>query len=528
MANQVIIQESPFTPKRAFLTISVTRMLEIPLLVLLVGLGFGLRMLQLTSPPLDFHPTRQLRAGIIARGMYYSTLANVDPQKREIALQTWASMEKYEPPILERMVAFTYQILGGEHLWVARVYSSLFWIIGGLALYALARRTISPGGALFSLGFYLILPWGVIASRSFQPDPWMVMWVLLSAYALYRWVEGKLSSWLWMALAGLFSGLAILIKAYAIFPVAGMAGFLLLSLVFDQGSPFKNAVQVIKTKQVWIYAVLAGSLPAVYYIGLGDRSTSFASFWILSFSGLLLERKFYIQWLALIHGMMDVMLFFAAMLGALLFHGRGRAVALGLWLGYFLIGITFPFQIYTHDYYSLLLVPVVAYSLAPIGEAILARLAKQSLFWKTAFLVVLLAITGYYGWVARSQVVLTAHYNKEPIPWQKMGQELPRDGDIIGLTHDYGNRLKYYGWRTIKQLWPAQGDLELSAAAGADRIGDFAPYFEQQTAGMSYFLVTLFGDLDAQPQLKAMLYDHYPIYQQGDGYVLFDLRHPKP
>jgi hypothetical protein len=80
----------------------------------------------------------------------------------------------------------------------------------------------------------------------------------------------------------------------------------------------------------------------------------------------------------------------------------------------------------------------------------------------------------------------------------------------------------------VSRLWPSEGDLELSEAAGSERIGDFAPYFKEQTAGMDYFLVTLFNDLDNQPALKSMLYEHYPIAKQGDGYVLFDLRHPKP
>jgi hypothetical protein len=30
--------------------------------------------------------------------------------------------------------------------------------------------------------------------------------------------------------------------------------------------------------------------------------------------------------------------------------------------------------------------------------------------------------------------------------------------------------------------------------------------------------------LDSQHQLKHMLYDNYPIYAQGDGYIIFDLR----
>jgi hypothetical protein len=503
-------------------------MLEIALLVILFGLGLGLRLINLTTPPLDFHPTRQLRAAIIARGMYYQSLPNADATQREIALGTWATMERYEPPILEHLVALTYRALGSEQLWVARLYSSLFWLIGGAALYALVRRILSIVGALFALGFYLILPWGVLASRSFQPDPWMVMWVLLAAYALYRWVERDLASWPWAVLAGLFSGLAVLVKAYALYPVAGMVVFLLLALLFEQGQFFKRLARLVITPQIWAYAVLAAVPPAVYYLGLGERSTSFASFWIFSFTGMLSETKFYIRWLGLIRGMMDVVALFAALLGIFLFARRARALILGLWLGYFLIGITFPFQIYTHDYYSLILVPIAAISLASTADAVMARLREQPALPRIAFFVALLVISGYYAWVARSQVVVTGFYNRETTPWQRMGQELPRDGSIIALTHDYGNRLKYYGWRTVNRLWPSQGDIELSAAAGSQRNDEFAPYFQEQVAGMDYFLVTLFGDLEAQPDLKTMLYEHYPIYQKGDGYVLFDLQHPKP
>jgi hypothetical protein len=44
---------------------------------------------------------------------------------------------------------------------------------------------------------------------------------------------------------------------------------------------------------------------------------------------------------------------------------------------------------------------------------------------------------------------------------------------------------------------------------------------------MDYFLVTQFGEFDAQPQLKNMLNDHYPMIAKGDGYVLYDLRYKK-
>ena len=83
------------------------------ILVILVGLlllGLGLRLFDLSDQPIDFHPTRQLRGMIIARGMYYEMLPNADENTRQQALAFWASTGQYEPSILERIVAISYLI----------------------------------------------------------------------------------------------------------------------------------------------------------------------------------------------------------------------------------------------------------------------------------------------------------------------------------------------------------------------------------------------------------------------------------
>jgi hypothetical protein len=48
--------------------------------------------------------------------------------------------------------------------------------------------------------------------------------------------------------------------------------------------------------------------------------------------------------------------------------------------------------------------------------------------------------------------------------------------------------------------------------------------FASRIQGYDFFVVTLWGELDAQPVLKSILYDNYPIYAQGDEYIVFDLR----
>ncbi len=454
-----------------------TRYVEWLLVFGLIAVGLGLRLVNLTDQPLDFHATRQLRSAIIARGMYYQTLPNLDPSVRQAAQVAWDSMERYEPPVLETLVAFSYRLAGGEYLWLSRLFSISFWLIGGTALYLLVRRLVSAWAGLFSLAFYLILPWGVVASRAFQPDPFMVMWILLAALALEHWMESQGRSWLWAVLAGLFSSLAVYIKAVAFFPIVGMMAGVFLALLFDGRS---MRWSVLRRPQLWLVILLAGSLPAVYYLGLGQRSSEFASFWIFSYISMIFESKFYVRWLGLIRGLMDVMVFFAAVLGVFLFSKKGRAVVMGLWAGYFLLGFTFPFQIVTHDYYSLLLVPIAAVSLAPYAELIRQKVFAQPFFWRAAFGLAALAVVGYYGYVARS-VLLASNFRLEPVPWREMGTDLPRDGHFIALTQDYGNRLKYYSLRMPARLWPTGGDIDLAAEAGTEKIADFQSFLKTRS-----------------------------------------------
>ncbi|MCX6033795.1 MAG: hypothetical protein NTV38_02275, partial [Chloroflexi bacterium] len=107
-------------------------------LILALLVAFGLRMINLTNPPLDFAPTRQLFSALKARGMYYQYVTDAPDGKRQQAISL-GDVGTVEPPVLETLVSQTYR-LTGEHLWIARIYSSLFWVLGGLALFLLIRE----------------------------------------------------------------------------------------------------------------------------------------------------------------------------------------------------------------------------------------------------------------------------------------------------------------------------------------------------------------------------------------------------
>jgi len=156
-----------------------SRAIRIAAFLFLFITAWAIRMYDLTDLPLDFHPTRQLLSATKARAFYFRTKpVGISAEEREIGIRQAKLKAQVEPVILERLVAYTYRFTG-EQLWVARIYSSLFWIIGGIFLFVLVRDLVCFDAAIFSTAYYLFFPYTIIASRSFQPDPLMVMFILI-------------------------------------------------------------------------------------------------------------------------------------------------------------------------------------------------------------------------------------------------------------------------------------------------------------------------------------------------------------
>ncbi|MDH5506476.1 MAG: glycosyltransferase family 39 protein [Anaerolineae bacterium] len=484
------------------------------LLVVIFILGLGIRLLDLTDAPLDFNPTRQLRAAVIARGLYYQWSPNADPDLRQQAASLWNTIGDIEPSILEGLVAFTYRLVGAEHLWIARIYTSLFWVLGGGALFALARRMFSVDGALVALAFYLFLPFGILASRSFQPDPVMVMWVIFTAYALHRWVNSR--DWKWAIFTGVAAGMAALIKVVAAFLIAGMLIAVLLTKLGLRRS--------LKNRQVWAMGFIM-VLPAfLYYVfGLGDYSSDYFTNWVIALSPMLLDSAFYIRWLIRLDSLIPLSVLLLSLVGLVISSSNAKPYLLGLWLGYGLYGLSLPHQTITHDYYHIQLIPIVALSLAPVAELLLAAARRQPQLWQAAFFALALLAVAYPLWTTRS-ILLGKDYRADAAYWQQVGGAIPRNGKIIALTQQYGHLLTYYGWKKVN-LWPNTAEQKLAELRGAAEK-EAQDYFDERVAGQDYFLVTAFKQLNEQPNLSEILYSQYAVYAEGSGYILFDLNAP--
>ena len=491
------------------------RFLRLTLLALL-ALGGLLRLLDLTDPPLDFHPTRQLRNSIIARGIYYDLLPNADASTRALAESIARVPARYEPPVTETLAAVTYLIAGGESVAIPRVYGTIFWLLAGLCLFDLARRiTDSPVAALLSLAYFLVLPFAVQASRSFQPDPLMTASAFIGVYFLYRWSESIADSqpprvsWKFAVIAALLFGFAAFVKIFIGYIIGGAAAGLVL---------FTLKGKFWRSPQVWTMALIM-VLPAFLFYFTGDRgnSTEYITNWSLDMLNLIARGDFYTKWLAFLGSLFGQTFIFLSLAGTLLAAPRGRALLIGLWAGYLLYGLSVPFQMYTHSYYHIQLTPIVALGLSPLAEAVTRRAVGEKRIWQAALTVLAAAVIGFQAYVARS-VLLAEDFRHEPAYWQMVGEAIPANAKVIALTQDYGYRVMYYGWRRV-DLWPqSSGLMEIRG-----NVINVEKTFAERALGKDYFLVTTFSQLDKQPDLKKIL-DGYPIAAQGDGFVLYDLR----
>ena len=133
------------------------------LLVVLFVAGLGIRLYDLTDLPNDFYMVRQYHSLVIARGMYYAHLTAVLEWQRTMAVAQWKAEGLIEPPIMESIVALTYN-LTGVRTWMGRFYASLFWLIGGFAIWLLAKEMSMRYGGFLALAYFLFVPFAVTVS----------------------------------------------------------------------------------------------------------------------------------------------------------------------------------------------------------------------------------------------------------------------------------------------------------------------------------------------------------------------------
>ncbi len=485
------------------------------LLAILFIAGAALRLYDVTDEPMELHPARQMRAAIIARSFYFEDNPDIPADQRDFAAFMRTQTGVIEPPIIESLMTAGYRLMGKEAPWIGRLVSITAWMLGGWGVYQLSRQLSSPVGALFALTYYLFLPYGVRFSRVLLPDVMMVSACVLALWALTSWQTRR--TWGWAVAAGLLTGFAIFVKT-----VAGIILIVPFALYLLSAQPLKKT---LKDVQVWVILLLAATPTVAYYIwGIfidGRLATQFSGRF---FPELWRNIVVYKSWGLRIIQEFWLPAFLAGLAGIVLTKRKeNRWLLFGWWAGYFIFGMLFIYFIWTHDYYHLPMVPLLAVSLAPAITWIEEFAARKG--WLTAALSLIAAAGLVIIGIGSYQSIRFFNQQDYRVTRQNLeslGEYLDTlpEGRLIALTQDYETSFRFYSMHPASH-WPRQGDLNFQQLQG-QTSAQFDELWEERAGDAAYFLVTDFKELNRQPTLQAKL-QGAALLQETPDYQLYEL-----
>jgi 4-amino-4-deoxy-L-arabinose transferase-like glycosyltransferase len=420
-----------------------------------------------------------------------------------------------EPPLLEWATCAAYWSIGHEDLRIPRAISAISWVLGVIPLFGIARRFVSPFAAVVAAAVYLFLPYAIVATRSFQPDAFMTMWILWAVWATLRYHErpgpGRLAA------AALLIGAALLVKPMSVFLV--VPATIALGLTRDPGTSFR-----IRPATWLILAV--GFLPALAYYGHSMVFGRLAQdqFQTRFVPSLLPTSFFWRGWWTQIGRVLGAPVFFVAVAGVVLTRAaRLRWLMIAFGLGYAAFAVAFTYHVPTHDYYHLPYVFVGALGVAAAFDRVTAALSPRS---AAATMVSVVAAVVLWGtWTAmprlsvRNAAAIVADY-------QRIGEATQHDGRVLFLDLEYGYPLMYHA-EVAGDTWPGVDDLNAEAMDGRAALTaearftrDFADWRP------NYFVVTDLHSLREEKDLQALLAARTTLVEETKSYKVYRFRAP--
>jgi 4-amino-4-deoxy-L-arabinose transferase-like glycosyltransferase len=341
-----------------------------------------------------------------------------------------ASITVDKPPASLWVMGLSVRIFGLSS-WSVLAPQALMGVATVALAYRTVRRHFSAGAALLAGAALALTPVAALMFRFDNPDALLVLLLVAAVWATLRAVDGPATT-RWMALAGVFVGLAFLTKQLQAFLVLpGLAVAYLWAAPVSWPKRIRDGLVAVATMVVsagWWVALVelwpSGSRP---YVG-GSQNDSFLelTFGYNGFGRLTgdevgsvgggggraggwgetgLARMFSTDMGGQIAWLIPAALVLAvAALWALRRAGRtsGARAQVVAWLGWLLVtGLTFSYMAgIFHAYYTVALAPAVA-ALVGIG-ADLAWQRRAAWGWRALLAAVTLA-TGWWSWVLLSR-----------------------------------------------------------------------------------------------------------------------------
>jgi len=517
----------------------------------------AVRLYNINAAKLYFSPTRQYYSFCIAKGFYSQSADSIGQQARKIAAINKEALDDKEPPVTEYLVAQIWRIAGGQNHWAPSLICSVFWLIGGVFVFLIAQKYTTAVAAAIATAFYLLCPFGILISRSFQPEALMTMMFLAGIYTIFNYYQNESRKRLFIM--GLVSGLAILVKVSIIFPI--WAAFIAPGIC-------KNGLRRTIFSRRHLAFVILGIGPAfAYYSYLAIFTDEVRMVAQSVFAPqLLFDSFFWTGWLNQLGSVAGFIPIIAAVFGILLVRDKTvKSILTGLALGYLAYALIFTYTTATHDYYQVQLIPTVILAASPVIAFFLDRLRhKNSRHHRSALAVGLLlsiALPGLLAGIKTSAFRTENRFLKPSLAFaykcfgmrpgylaqyssdypqfieraEKIGRAVNHSDKTItlGLTVPLWYYGDYAGYR-----WPRHHHWSgREAHAGIGTGAKWKEYrgltarelFEQHFSRFwpQYFVVAAPGEFEKQRSLQEFLYGKFKLLVKEEKYLIFDLTEPK-
>jgi hypothetical protein len=485
-------------------------------------MGIAIRIPELGDPPSQFHPTRQYRSALIARAYVIDRLPSFSPAEVAAVKRAGAAQGLIEPPVFEHVAAGLYRVAGREALWMPRLFGVLAWMLGALAIWWLVRLAGQNGrhsgeadaAGLVAVAVYVLLPFGVPASQAFQPDAIMTALIAASLAAL-TWHDRRQSrTTLVMTVAT--ATLALFIKPMAMFFILPPA------FVFAVGR--RGFLQGTLRCAVWAALVGAPAIAWSIYVSVVAPSALQDRF----FPQLLARPDFWTNWGQMADRVATWPILLLSLTGVVLAARARRWALVAAWSGYVVFGLLFAYHIHTHDYYSLPLVPLAAWSIGALVQfggsrspAGLTRVAVRAVAVVLALGAV--AVAWRHPWYSSNREIAQASAAR----YEEIARLVNHSAHVVTLDSAYGFGLDYHGRLRVATL-PLGADRAVSSLAGRSAAVDA----RAALTGREFFVATSQRELDAWPALRDLLAEQYRLVARDGSedrweYVVYDLQRGK-
>ena len=220
--------------------------------ILIIILFFAAALLRFADifRPIDQASWRECDLGSIARNF---ATEGMDPFYPRIDWRgDGPGYAEMELPIYPWLTAVTYKIFG-VHDWFGRAWAFLFSLGTLFFFFRLAREYLSVFASTVAFAFFALNPMMVETATSIQPEGLMIFTYIAAAYFFVRWLKTERNVYFWPAAA--ITALTLLAKA----PAAHI-GLFFGALLIE-----KFGWRVVRQSKVWIFGALSILPSALWY-----------------------------------------------------------------------------------------------------------------------------------------------------------------------------------------------------------------------------------------------------------------------